>query len=93
MALVDLGVPPGFSVMEEDLQLLVEKEMISHYELTGRQIILYLENFSSEAPLRFSYRLLARFPLRAQTPPSTAYDYYNPSQVTVEAPLEVVVEP
>ncbi len=93
MGLIDLGVPPGFSVMEEDLSLLVEKEMISRYELTGRQIIIYLENFSSEKPLRFSYRLLARFPLRAQTPPTVAYDYYNPSQVSVQAPLEVTVEP
>ena len=91
MALIDLGVPPGFSVITEDLSRLVELGVIARYELTGRQIIIYLEDFSSESPLAFSYRLLARFPLRAQTPPSSAYDYYNPGDTTTRAPLEVTV--
>jgi hypothetical protein len=91
MALVDLGVPPGFSVLTEDLSRLVEQGTIARYELTGRQIIVYLEDFSSTAPLRFSYRMRARFPMRAQTPPSSAYDYYNPSELTLREPLQVVV--
>jgi hypothetical protein len=91
MALIDLGVPPGFTVIAEDLNRLVERGVISRYELTGRQIIVYLEDVSSETPLRFSYRLRARFPMRAQTPPSSVYDYYNPDTATVRAPLEVVV--
>ena len=91
MALIDLGVPPGFTVLAEDLSRLVEQKVIARYELTGRQIIIYLEDFSSEAPLHFSYRLRARFPMRAQTPPSSAYDYYNPADTTVRAPLEVTV--
>jgi hypothetical protein len=91
MALIDLGVPPGFTVLTEDLSRLVEQRVIARYELTGRQIIIYLEDFSSETPLRFSYRLRARFPMRAQTPPSSAYDYYNPGDLTVQPPLEVSV--
>jgi uncharacterized protein YfaS (alpha-2-macroglobulin family) len=91
MALIDLGVPPGFTVIAEDLNRLVERGVIARYELTGRQIIVYLEDFSSEAPLRFTYRLRARFPMRAQTPPSSVYDYYNPTASTVRAPLRMVV--
>ncbi len=91
MALIDLGVPPGFSVLSEDLSRLVEQGVISRYELTGRQIIIYLENLAYETPLSFSYRLRARFPMKAQTPPSSAYDYYNPGDLTVRPPLEVVV--
>ncbi|MBL7063946.1 MAG: hypothetical protein ISS49_07010 [Anaerolineae bacterium] len=91
MALIDLGVPPGFTVLAEDLSRLVEQKVIARYELTGRQIIIYLEDFSSESPLAFSYRLRARFPMRAQTPPSSAYDYYNPGDTTMRAPLEVTV--
>jgi len=91
MALIDLGLPPGFSVLTEDLSRLVEQKTIARYELTGRQIIIYLEDFSSETPLSFSYRLRARFPIRAQTPPSGAYDYYNPGNLTTRAPLEVTV--
>jgi hypothetical protein len=92
MALIDLGVPPGFSVLTEDLGQLVEQGVIARYELTGRQVIIYLEDFSSQSPLRFSYRLRARFPMRAQTPPSSAYDYYNPADLTVREPLEMVVK-
>jgi len=91
MALIDLGVPPGFSILTEDLSRLVEQKAIARYELTGRQIIIYLEDFSAESPLRFSYRLRARFPMRAQTPPSSVYDYYNPADTTTRAPLEVTV--
>jgi hypothetical protein len=91
MALVDLGLPPGFTVLTEDLDRLVEQAVIARYELSGRQIIIYLEDLSSDTPVNFRYRLRARFPMRAQTPPSTAYDYYNPGQQTVEAPLGVVV--
>jgi hypothetical protein len=91
MALLDLGLPPGFTVLSEDLNRLVEEGVIARYELTGRQIIIYLENFSSESPLAFSYRLRARFPMRAQTSPSSAYDYYNPTDLAVRAPLEVTV--
>ncbi|MBI1878681.1 MAG: hypothetical protein HYR94_10735, partial [Chloroflexi bacterium] len=91
MALLDLGLPPGFTVLSEDLSRLVEQGLIARYELTGRQLIVYLENFSSEQPLTFSYRLQARFPMRAQTPSSSGYDYYNPTAQTTRAPLEVVV--
>jgi hypothetical protein len=91
MVIVDLGVPPGFTVLADDLGLLVEKDLIKRYELTGRQIIIYLENFSSEAPLTFSYRLRARFPLRAKTPSSQAYDYYTPEGGAIRAPTEMVV--
>jgi len=91
MALIDLGVPPGFTVLTEDLSRLVEQGLIARYELTGRQIIIYLEDFSSDQPLNFSYRLRARFPMRAQTPSSSVYDYYNPTEQTTEAPLQVVV--
>jgi hypothetical protein len=92
MALLDLGLPPGFTVLSEDLNRLVEQGLIARYELPGRQVIIYLENFSSAQPLTFSYRLQARFPMRAQTAPTTAYDYYNPSHETSQAPLQVVVE-
>ncbi len=91
MALIDLGVPPGFDVIREDLGQLVERGVISRYEVTGRQVIVYVEDLSSDVPLRFSLRLRARFPLRAQTPPSSAYDYYNPETAAVHQPLMMTV--
>ncbi len=99
-ALVDLGIPPGFSVNSEDLAALVasynnladgyDQATIERYELTGRQILVYIGNLSKGKPLQFSYRLTAKYPLRAQTPASNAYDYYNP-QVNGEAAPQLLV--
>lgn len=90
--LVDLGIPPGFSPVTDDLDALVEAELIDRYELTGRQIILYLTDVPSGEVYTFNYGLLARFPIKAQTPSSTAYDYYTPDQRDTQAPQRIVVE-
>lgn len=100
-AIIDLGIPPGFSVNTSDLSALVQQydqvgadytgATIERYELTGRQIIVYIGNLSGQKPLSFSYRLTAQFPLRAQTPASSAYDYYNPGVSGEEAPVVLTV--
>ena len=91
MVLLDLGIPPGFTVQAEDLSALVEKGVIARYELTGRQIIVYIEDFSSEEMLAFAYRLKARFPLRAKTQQYQAYDYYNPESPSILQPTLLTV--
>jgi uncharacterized protein YfaS (alpha-2-macroglobulin family) len=100
-ALIDLGVPPGFVVQSEDLDRLVAHyrdlpadyagARIERYELTGRQVIVYVSNLSGAEPLLFNYHLKAKYPLRVQTPASTAYDYYNPDQVGEVQPLVLTV--
>jgi len=99
--LIDLGIPPGFTVQSEDLAALVEeynsvtdKEQptIERYELTGRQILVYIGNLSAEQPISFSYRLKAKYPLVAQTPASNAYDYYNPDVAGQKEPQTLVVQ-
>ncbi len=102
-ALIDLGLPPGFTVEAEDLQALVTYyndtpadyafAKVERYELTGRQIILYLTNLSEGKPLEFNFRLRARFPLRVQTPASSAYDYYNPEVQGELPPQTLTVKP
>lgn len=102
-ALIDLGLPPGFSVLSEDLAALVARfndvpadyafPTIERYELTGRQILIYISNLSFDKPLSFSYRLRAKFPLVALTPSSQAYDYYNPDVSGLLAPQVLVVKP
>ena len=92
MTLVDLGIQPGFSVVTEDLDAAVKSKAIARYELTARQIIIYLEEFDSRKPVTFAYHLKAKFPLRAKTPSSTTYDYYNPSVNAAQAPVELTVK-
>ncbi len=102
-AIIDLGVPPGFEVQSEDLAELVARDSdrpadypgpkFSRFDLTGRQIIVYLEGLKAGQPLDFSYRIRARYPIKAQTPPSSAYDYYNPEVSAVAAPAAIQVTP
>jgi hypothetical protein len=100
-ALIDLGIPPGFTIRTEDLTALVNRyedvpedyefPTIERFEMTGRQVLVYIGGLSSEHSLTFSYRLQAKFPLVAQTPSSTVYDYYNPDVRGVEQPVTLVV--
>jgi hypothetical protein len=101
--LVDLGIPPGFQVLAENLNALVAHDTdrtadyagarIKRYELTGRQVLVYVEGLSEGLPLTFHYRMLARYPIVAQTPASRVYDYYNPDVTNVQAPQMVTVVP
>jgi uncharacterized protein YfaS (alpha-2-macroglobulin family) len=102
-AIVDLGIPPGFEVLSEDLADLVARHSdlpadyagpkFSRFDVTGRQIICYLEGLKAGEALDFSYRIRARYPIKAQTPASLAYDYYNPGVSAVSAPAAIVVTP
>jgi hypothetical protein len=92
MVIVDLGIPPGFSVMNEDLEKLVKSKSITKYSMTGRQITLYIGAMTQGKPLRFNYRLKAKFPIRAKTPRSVAYEYYTPTAKGVQKPELIVVE-
>jgi len=101
--LVDLGIPPGFQVVAEDMGDLVARDAdrpadregarIKRYELTGRQMLVYVEGLSEGAPLTFRYRVRASYPVVAQTPASRAYDYYNPDVAGAQPPQTVMVAP
>jgi hypothetical protein len=100
-ALIDLGIPPGFSVRTEDLTALVNRfqdvpedypfPQVERFELTGRQVLVYISGLTSENPLEFSFRLQAKFPITARTPSSSVYDYYNPEVNGEQAPISIVV--
>ena len=91
MVVVDLGIPPEFRVMAPDLDALVEQGVLKRYEMTGRQVIAYFERIDGNRTVEFNYRLQAQFPLRAKTPESRAYEYYNPEVEGTAAPQELVV--
>ncbi|MBI4863155.1 MAG: hypothetical protein HY815_23250 [Candidatus Riflebacteria bacterium] len=78
MVLLDLGIPPGFSVETGSLEPLVESRTISRFEPSGRQLTLYLPPLQPGRSVTFEYALRARFPIRAASPPSAGYEYYNP---------------
>jgi uncharacterized protein YfaS (alpha-2-macroglobulin family) len=92
MIIVDLGIPPGFEVQAEDFENLIEQGTLQKYTLTGRQVICYVEKLTPQQVLRFSYRLRAKYPIRAQTPKSRVYEYYNTDRQAEAKPVAVVVQ-
>jgi len=92
MVIVDLGIPPGFQVIADDLASLVSQGKIKRFSLTGRQITLYLGEMRKDTPLKLRYKLKAKFPIRAKTPRSVAYEYYTPSSRGVQEPELLVVD-
>jgi len=92
MVIVDLGIPPGFDVIETDLANLVSRKIFKKYHVTPRQIIIYYDDISAEQISQFSYQLRAKFPLRAQSGYSRVYDYYNPDVMSHTKPVKIEVE-
>ncbi|NPV48472.1 MAG: hypothetical protein HPY69_16150 [Armatimonadetes bacterium] len=92
MIIVDLGLPPGFELQAEDIANLVENGTLQKFSLTGRQIICYLEKLEAGQVVSFTYRLKAKYPLKAQTPKSTVYEYYNPDRRAEATPVSITVE-
>ena len=91
MIIVDVGIPPAFTVLADGLDKLVAEKKIKKYSMTGRQIIFYLETLDPGEKRTLSYQLVARFPIKAKTPKSTAYLYYNPEERADADPGEMVV--
>jgi uncharacterized protein YfaS (alpha-2-macroglobulin family) len=87
MAIVDLGIPPGFEVDTGAFESMQQEGRLSKFEVTGTQVILYLRELSNKTPLQFDYTLRAKYPLRVQTPPSAVYEYYQPQNRAESKPV------
>ncbi len=90
MVIIDLGIPPGFSVLTPSLDELVGKK-IQKYNLTPRQVIVYVDEIDSNNPLEFSYLMKAKYPIRAKTPTSRVYEYYNSEEECLIEPINLNV--
>lgn len=90
--LLELGIPPGFNVDAGDFAEMVGKKTVQKFSVTSRQVILYLGDVKPGDVLNFEYSLRPRFPLRARTPASVAYEYYTPANRAEARPVELIVE-
>lgn len=99
MVMVDLGIPPGFDLLSEDLQDMVAKTAdaqtgrLEKFSLTATQAILYFNAFAPGSQTRIHFRLRAKYPLRAKTFMSKVYEYYDPAVSSTAAPAELEVTP
>ncbi len=92
MVMLDLGIAPGFTVDPGDFAEMVGKNKIKKFEITARQVIIYLGDVRPGDELTFEYVLRPRYPLRARTPATVAYEYNTPGVRSVANPVELVVE-
>jgi uncharacterized protein YfaS (alpha-2-macroglobulin family) len=97
MVMVDLGIPPGFDLLSEDLQTYQEKSAglksgrLQKFSLTATQAILYFDSFAAGDTVKLSFRLRAKYPIRARTFPSRVYEYYEPEVNAVARPVQLEV--
>ena len=92
MMIIDLGVPPGFDVLYEDLNEYIGYGRLTKVEPAGRQIILYLNVINAMEELTFAYRIKARFPMKVTSPGARLYSYYGTEESLVNPPAIEVVE-
>jgi uncharacterized protein YfaS (alpha-2-macroglobulin family) len=97
MVMVDLGIPPGFDLLSEDLQDMIDKTAgrkgarLEKFSLTATQAILYFDSIPAGDTVTVKFRLRAKYPIRTRTFASRAYEYYDPEVSSVARPLELEV--
>jgi len=91
MAIVDLGIPPGFDLDAHPFQAMQQRGDLAKFEITGNQVVLYLRELPTNAPYTFTYGLRAKYPLRVSAPNASVYEYYNPNHRAVSRPAELQV--
>ena len=97
MVMVDLGIPPGFELLSEDLQSYREKSAgqksgrLEKFSLTATEAILYFDSIAPHHGFALSYRLRAKYPIHARTFASRVYEYYDPEVSSVARPIQVEV--
>jgi uncharacterized protein YfaS (alpha-2-macroglobulin family) len=97
MVMVDLGIPPGFDLLSEDLQSYQEKSAgkksgrMEKFSLTATQAILYFDSIGAGDTVTLHFRLRAKYPIRARTFQSRVYEYYDPAVNAVARPVALEV--
>jgi hypothetical protein len=92
MVIVDLGIPPGFTVDAGDFAEMVGAKKVQKFSVTARQVTLYLGDVKPGSTQVFEYTLKPKYPIKAKTPPAVAWEYYTPANRAAAAPVELTVE-
>jgi hypothetical protein len=84
-------------LLSEDLQTYREKSAgkksgrLEKFSLTATQAILYFDSFAPNDTVTLSFRLRAKYPIRAKTFVSKVYEYYNPEVNSLAHPVQLEV--
>ena len=97
MVMVDLGIPPGFDLLSEDLQTYLDKSVglksgrLEKFNMTATQAILYFDSIAAGDTVVLRFRLHAKYPIRARTFRSRVYEYYDPDVASSSPPIQIEV--
>jgi hypothetical protein len=98
MVMVDLGIPPGFDLLSEDLQAMQEQTggkasgALEKFQQTATQAILYFNGLAPGQTVTVKFRLRAKYPIKAKTFASRVYEYYDPAVSATARPVELEVK-
>jgi hypothetical protein len=91
MVIVDLGIAPGFTLDAGDFAEMVKAKKITKFSLTARQVTLYIGDVKPGDIKTFEYTLKPKYPIKAKTPATVAYEYYTPKNRATARPVELQV--
>ncbi len=91
MTIVDVGIPTGFKAVRSSLDALVTAEIASRVDVAGRKVIIYIDGLTRGTPLEFKIKVIATYPVKAESMVSRTYEYYDPDvQATTRGPALTV---
>ncbi len=91
MLIVDVGLPSGFSPELASLDALKRTGRIDKYTLSGKSVTFYLGRVRPHQVVDLPFTVRPRFVVSTVTPPSRAYEYYNPENGSYAAPIHLTV--
>lgn len=92
MAIVDVSVPTGFSVVQDSLDALSKQTIVKRIETAGRKVIFYIDHFTSGEPLEFAFQVKALYPVKADSGTNAAYLYYDADTRAETGGAQLIIE-
>jgi hypothetical protein len=74
-----------------DFAEMVKAKQIEKFTVTARQVTLYLGDVKKGDVKSFEYSLKPKYPIKAKTPATVAYEYYTPANKAKALPVELLV--
>ncbi|MBX7173681.1 MAG: carboxypeptidase regulatory-like domain-containing protein [Pyrinomonadaceae bacterium] len=91
MLLAEIGIPPGADVSRESLEEALKNDWsLSRYDILPDRIIFYM--WSKAGGTKINFKFKPRYGMKALTPASIVYDYYNEEAKAIVAPLKFEVK-
>ena len=91
MVMLDLPIPAGFAVDPMAFEKLVQGGTIGRFQVTPRQVLVYLRGLEPNRPLALKYTLRPTMPVTLTVPAARAYEYYDPAKEGRSAPGRLTV--